>query len=91
MTGTYEHLSGGTARSRFFRTERYAAREWLNRVRAALDVDGQARSIHDLSMNGIAFYAPTLTEAPDVGASTPLRLLIGETVAFEGRGEVTRA
>jgi hypothetical protein len=91
MTNTYEHLSGGTARSRFFRTERYAAREWLNRVRAALDVDGEARNIHDLSMNGIAFYAPSLQEAPEVGASTPLRLLIGDTVAFEGRGEVTRA
>ena len=29
MTDTYEHLSGGAGRTRFFRSERYNAREWL--------------------------------------------------------------
>lgn len=91
MTGTYEHLSGGVARGRFFRSERYAAREWLNRVRAVLFVDGTARGIHDLSMNGIAFYAESVEDAPAVGESVALRLTIGDAVAFEGRGETTRA
>lgn len=91
MTGTYEHLSGGVAKGRFFRSERYAARDWLNRVQAVLFVDGAARTIHDLSMNGIAFYAESVEDAPGSGQSVPLRLMIGESTVFEGIGETIRA
>ena len=91
MTDTYEHLSGGAGRTRFFRSERYNAREWLGRVRPVLLVDGEARQIHDLSMNGIAYYVPTLEGCAQAGEAVHIELRLGDGVVHAGQGEVIRA
>ncbi|MFT4704885.1 MAG: extracellular factor (EF) 3-hydroxypalmitic acid methyl ester biosynthesis protein [Bradymonadia bacterium] len=90
MTGTYEHLSGGAGSTRHFRTERYAARQWLNHVRPTLIINGESRTIYDMSMNGIAFYVPDLAEAPASEERCQIVLSIGESIVFKGEGEVTR-
>lgn len=91
MTDTYEHLSGGAGRTRFFRSERYNAREWLGRVRPVLNVDGEARQIHDLSMNGIAYYVPSLEGAPATGDRVGIELALGGGTLHSGAGEVIRS
>ncbi len=90
MKSGYQGLMGGIGAERNFRAERFPVREWLNRVRPVLIVDGEPRGIHDLSMNGAAYYVRSVADAPPLDSEWSVVLALDTTRVYEGRGQVTR-
>jgi extracellular factor (EF) 3-hydroxypalmitic acid methyl ester biosynthesis protein len=88
----YEELSGARGRQIHYRAERYRARDLFRRTLPDLALGEAAFILHDLSMNGLAAFAPQgINDVPDVGTRTPLRLSLKGAVLHDGVGEVSRA
>ena len=92
MVRSYEELVGGLGRAIHFRTERYAARELLKRVRPVLRVEGEAFLLDDLSMNGLSFRQRSGPTANlwEPGKRVGVSLCLRDEVTYEGPCEVTR-
>jgi extracellular factor (EF) 3-hydroxypalmitic acid methyl ester biosynthesis protein len=87
---TYEDLVGGAGRSVFFRSRRFRTQSLVGELPAAVEVDGQRANLYDLSMTGLAFHVRETGTVPEVGAVVPLRVVLRDTTAFMGRGQVVR-
>lgn len=86
----YEDLKGAEGRRLYYRAERFGTRDLFQRVPPGLRVGEQFYTLHDISMNGLAAFAPRDLDGPDVGERLPIRLDACGTVLHEGMGEVCR-
>jgi extracellular factor (EF) 3-hydroxypalmitic acid methyl ester biosynthesis protein len=86
----YEEREGGAGANIYFRAQRFPTRDLLERVPATLFVRGNPFEVHDISMNGVAFFA--IGAIPDIrpGDRFPIRLSIAESTVYDGEGEVVR-
>jgi SAM-dependent methyltransferase len=87
---SYESLSGGQDRSIYFRAERYRPRGLLGRIPPTAEVGSRAVRIYDFSATGLAYWSDERDAAPEPGARLPVRLLLGDVVAFDAEGEIVR-
>jgi extracellular factor (EF) 3-hydroxypalmitic acid methyl ester biosynthesis protein len=86
----YEDREGGAGPNVYFRAERFPARELLERAPAVLLVRERPQEVHDLSMNGVAFFASPDFPPARVGDRLPIRLNVADSTAYTGEGEVVR-
>jgi hypothetical protein len=89
-SGSYENLSGGQGRSIYFRAERYRPRGLLGRIQPTVEVGSRWVRLHDLSATGLSYWVDGGSAAPESGARLPVRLLLGDVVAFSAESEIVR-
>jgi hypothetical protein len=87
---SYESLEGARGRSIYFRAERYRPRRLLNRIQPTAEVGGHEVRLYDLSATGFAYLADPDDSLPEPGARRPIRLMLGDVVAFETEAEIVR-
>lgn len=87
---SYESLTGGRGRSIFFRAERHRAKSLLGRISPTVEVGHRKVPLHDLSTTGLAYWAEDRDAVLDTGARCPVRLMLGDVVAFAADGEIVR-
>ncbi len=59
MATNYEDLEGGLGRSINYRAERFLVRKFLEHQVLRLVLPNRQYVLHDISMNGVSFFAPT--------------------------------
>jgi hypothetical protein len=88
---TYEELTGAQGRRVFYRAERYRVQDLFKKTVPELSIDRSPYSLHDLSLSGLAAYAPrTSNDVCDRGARVAVQLGLRGIPLFEGTGEVAR-
>jgi SAM-dependent methyltransferase len=88
--GSYESLTGGRGRSIFFRAERHRPKSLLGRIPPTVEVGDRKVPLYDLSTTGLAYWADDRDAVLDKGERCPVRLLLGDVVAFAADGEIVR-
>jgi hypothetical protein len=88
---TYEELTGAQGRRVFYRAERYRAQDLFKKMVPELTIDRSPYSLHDLSLSGLAAYAPrTSNDVCEPGVRVAVQLGLRGIPLFEGTGEVAR-
>ena len=87
---SYEKLSGGQGRSIYFRAERFRPRGLLRRIPPTVEVGSRWVRLYDLSATGLSYWVEAGNAAPESGARLPVRLLLGDVVAFTAESEIVR-
>ena len=87
---SYENLSGGQGRSICFRAERYRPRGLFGRIQPTVEVGSRWVRLYDLSATGLSYWVDAGNAAPRSGARLPVRLLLGDVVAFAAESEIVR-
>lgn len=86
----YESLTGGRGRSIFFRAERHRPKSLLGRISPTVEIANRKVPLYDLSTTGLAYWAEDRGAVLDTGERCPVRLLLGDVVAFSADGEIVR-
>lgn len=90
MSRSYEDLMGSLGRSMFFRPERKRVRAlWSREANPVLRIGGVEHSLHDVSMNGLSFFART--GGWTVGQLVELSLLLHDEPVYTGAAKVARS
>ncbi len=88
---TYEELTGAQGRRVFYRAERYKVQDLFKKTAPELSIDRSPYSLHDLSLSGLAAYAPrTSNDVCEPGARVAVQLGVRGIPLFDGMGEVAR-
>ncbi len=88
---TYEELTGAQGRRVFYRAERYKVQDLFKKLVPELSIDRSPYALHDLSLSGLAAYAPrTSNDVCEPGARVAVQLGVRGIPLFDGVGEVTR-
>jgi hypothetical protein len=88
---TYEELTGAQGRRVFYRAERYKVQDLFKKSVPELSIDRSPYALHDLSLSGLAAYAPrTSNDVCEPGARVAVQLGLRGIPLFEGVGEVAR-
>lgn len=88
---TYEELTGAQGRRVFYRAERYRVQDLFKKAVPELSIDRSPYALHDLSLSGLAGYAPrTSNDVCEPGARVAVQLGLRGIPLFEGMGEVAR-
>ena len=87
----YEDLKGGTGQRMFYRAERFEARGLFKGPMPLVELDGALVSLQNLSMSGLALFAPHGADQPQTtGAEVAVRLLFENTELHHGRARIVR-
>jgi extracellular factor (EF) 3-hydroxypalmitic acid methyl ester biosynthesis protein len=86
----YEKLSGGQGRSIYFRAERHRPRGLLGRIQPTVEVGSQWVRLYDLSATGLSYWVGPEDAAPETGTQLPVRVLLGDVVAFATESKIVR-
>lgn len=88
---TYEELTGAQGRRVFYRAERYKVSDLFKKAVPELLIDRSPYMLHDLSLSGLAAYAPRASnDVCDPGEHVAVQLGFRGIPLFEGEGEVAR-
>ncbi len=86
----YPEVIGGLGRSVPYRPARLPIRAFLDTDAARLEVDGQAATPLDLSMNGMAYLATPECPPWGVGTTHYVRLSLYGEMVYQGRARIAR-
>jgi len=85
----YEELPGQDGRAINFRAERVKARSLFPKLRPNLEVGAEVLGLENVSLSGLAALTDRETEwSKDAGSVVPIRLMLADSVLYEGCGEV---
>ena len=81
---------GGAGRQVLFRARRYRTEEVAEREQPALIIDDISCEPHDLSMNGLCFFAPPGAPSLSVGQEVTAILRSHDRLVYKGNAIITR-